>query len=380
MTATKVKISIGRKVEADAGPLPARPSPALANRTGHPQGERADVQRPFGRPSGAGGKRGGGGTNASAPAARAAEAAPPAASGGDSPGTGGANTTAAAVNAPTSDGVGRRRAAADQLPGPIPRHRRTRRSRSTAGSRTASPATPTVDPRMAATSASSPTGGPTSGKGNQYYLVVRADGRPEPRHGQLRRPVRHPLRQRLGVHQELRPVRSRVQAQLVQRPRPAADVRRGPPAGPDQERPRHPRRPVLSRRPASRTSRRSSGRCSRSPTCSTTPRSPCSGSSRRCTSTSGLNLYNGAVNGWDRWIDQNYRYSYLGGFSYNSRDLKTAVTSIVLTGPDQLPRFAPANSPFLPTGVVTDARRSRAGQGQPVLRRELPDLPESTTS
>ena len=66
------------------------------------------------------------------------------------------------------------------------------------------------------------------------------------------------------------------------------------------------------------------------------------------------NLYNGAVNGWDRWIDQNYRYSYIGGFSYNFRDLKTSITSIVLTGPDQLPRFPPANSPFLPTGVVTN--------------------------
>ena len=66
-----------------------------------------------------------------------------------------------------------------------------------------------------------------------------------------------------------------------------------------------------------------------------------------------INLYNGAVNGWDRWIDKNYRYSYVGGINCNSRDLKTSLTSIVLTGPDQLPRFAPANSPFLPTGVVT---------------------------
>jgi Putative beta-barrel porin-2, OmpL-like. bbp2 len=68
-----------------------------------------------------------------------------------------------------------------------------------------------------------------------------------------------------------------------------------------------------------------------------------------------INFYNGAVNGWDRWIDQNYRYSYIGGINYNSRDLKTSLTSIVLTGPDQLPRFAPANSPFLPTGVITNA-------------------------
>ncbi len=68
-----------------------------------------------------------------------------------------------------------------------------------------------------------------------------------------------------------------------------------------------------------------------------------------------INIYNGAVNGWDRWIDQNYRYSYVGGINYNSRDLKTSLTSVVITGPDQLPRFAPANSPFLPTGVITNA-------------------------
>ncbi len=72
-----------------------------------------------------------------------------------------------------------------------------------------------------------------------------------------------------------------------------------------------------------------------------------------------FNIYNGAVNGWDRWIDKNYRYSYIGGFNYNSRDLQTSVTSIVITGPNQLPRFAPANSPFLPTGVVTNPALQR---------------------
>jgi Putative beta-barrel porin-2, OmpL-like. bbp2 len=68
-----------------------------------------------------------------------------------------------------------------------------------------------------------------------------------------------------------------------------------------------------------------------------------------------VNLINGAVNGWDRWIDSNYRYSYLGGISYTSRDNKTSLSSVILTGPDQLPRYAPANSPFLPTGVVTNS-------------------------
>jgi maltoporin len=61
------------------------------------------------------------------------------------------------------------------------------------------------------------------------------------------------------------------------------------------------------------------------------------------------------VNGWDRWIDSNYRYSYLGGISYTSSDTKTSLSCVILTGPDQLPKYAPANSPFLPTGVVTNS-------------------------
>ena len=42
-------------------------------------------------------------------------------------------------------------------------------------------------------------------------------------------------------------------------------------------------------------------------------------------STTGFNIYNGAVNGWDRMdfdlgiID----YSYIGGFNYNARDLQS---------------------------------------------------------
>ena len=68
-----------------------------------------------------------------------------------------------------------------------------------------------------------------------------------------------------------------------------------------------------------------------------------------------VNLINGVVNGWDRWIDSSYRYSYLGGINYTSRDTKTSFSSVILTGPDQLPRYAPVNSPILPTGVVTNS-------------------------
>ena len=53
-------------------------------------------------------------------------------------------------------------------------------------------------------------------QGNQYYLAMEKQLTPD-RHGQLRRPVRHLLRQRLAVLQELRPVRPRLQAQLIRR-------------------------------------------------------------------------------------------------------------------------------------------------------------------
>ncbi len=49
---------------------------------------------------------------------------------------------------------------------------RRRRSRSTAGSRTATPATPTACPRTGRTSASIRTTSPTSWQGNQYYLIL----------------------------------------------------------------------------------------------------------------------------------------------------------------------------------------------------------------
>jgi len=65
------------------------------------------------------------------------------------------------------------------------------------------------------------------------------------------------------------------------------------------------------------------------------------------------NVYAGAFNGWDRWIDSHYRASAITGMTHTTKSGETSFTSFLLTGPDQLPRFAPANSPYLPTGVVT---------------------------
>ena len=65
----------------------------------------------------------------------------------------------------------------------------------------------------------------------------------------------------------------------------------------------------------------------------------------------GLNLVSGAVEGGDRIFDENYHYSYLGGFSWSSRNSKTAISSHILVGPNQLPSFPPLDTPILPTGV-----------------------------
>ena len=64
-----------------------------------------------------------------------------------------------------------------------------------------------------------------------------------------------------------------------------------------------------------------------------------------------LNLVNSVVNGDDRWFNENYHYSYNGGFNWTSKDDATSVASYVLVGPGQLPKFPPLNSPFLPLGV-----------------------------
>ena len=64
------------------------------------------------------------------------------------------------------------------------------------------------------------------------------------------------------------------------------------------------------------------------------------------------NLYAGTINGWDRWIDANYKWGVVGGYSLASRSGKTTLNTFVSVGPYQLPRFAPADSPSVPLGVT----------------------------
>ena len=80
--------------------------------------------------------------------------------------------------------------------------------------------------------------------------------------------------------------------------------------------------------------------------------------------TDRINVYNGAVNGWDRSIDENYKWGYLGFVTWKSRDEKTNATFIGYWGPDQLPRFAAADAPYVPT-VTTPPSAALAGQVNP---------------
>jgi len=68
--------------------------------------------------------------------------------------------------------------------------------------------------------------------------------------------------------------------------------------------------------------------------------------------TDQITLYNGAVNGWDRWIDAHDKWNYTGGFTWFSGDGRTEWTITVDSGPSQFPRFLPPTLVPFPTGTV----------------------------
>ena len=68
--------------------------------------------------------------------------------------------------------------------------------------------------------------------------------------------------------------------------------------------------------------------------------------------TDKINLYNGAINGWDRFIDQRFLWGYIGGFSWTSKDEKTSLAFTCVWGPNQFPSQLPGNQPIYPTGYV----------------------------
>jgi hypothetical protein len=68
--------------------------------------------------------------------------------------------------------------------------------------------------------------------------------------------------------------------------------------------------------------------------------------------TDKIDLYNGSINGWDRWINERYIWGYIGGFSWTSRNDQTKLAFTAIWGPDQFPSFLPANQPIYPTGYI----------------------------
>jgi hypothetical protein len=68
--------------------------------------------------------------------------------------------------------------------------------------------------------------------------------------------------------------------------------------------------------------------------------------------TDQLNIYNGVVNGWDRWINVHNLPGYAGAFAWDSASGRTNFTATLNWGPNQLPYFLPANTPIVPVGVT----------------------------
>lgn len=68
--------------------------------------------------------------------------------------------------------------------------------------------------------------------------------------------------------------------------------------------------------------------------------------------TDRLNLFNGLVNGWDRWLNARERWGYAGGLVYDSADSRTNATLTVNAGPNQFPSFFRADYAFTPNGVT----------------------------
>ena len=65
-----------------------------------------------------------------------------------------------------------------------------------------------------------------------------------------------------------------------------------------------------------------------------------------------LNVYNGVINGWDRWINEHYKMGYIGGFAYTFKNDKTSFAFTTVWGPNQFPRQLPNGQSIYPTGYV----------------------------
>ena len=78
-----------------------------------------------------------------------------------------------------------------------------------------------------------------------------------------------------------------------------------------------------------------------------------------------LNVFNGTINGFDRWINEPYKWGYIGGFAWTSRDAEDQRRSSASAAPRPVTPF-PSGQP----AVLPDRRRSPPAQ--PLAGRPIP--------
>lgn len=63
-----------------------------------------------------------------------------------------------------------------------------------------------------------------------------------------------------------------------------------------------------------------------------------------------LNVYNGTTPGWDRFFNANYKWGYMGGFAWTSKDEKFNLTMIYSLSSGQFPSYFNEDTPTFPYG------------------------------
>ena len=81
--------------------------------------------------------------------------------------------------------------------------------------------------------------------------------------------------------------------------------------------------------------------------------------------TDRINLYNGTVNGYDRWFNETYKWNYLGGFTYTTKNGKGNLAISYIFGPNQYPRFLQPSpqTVLLPGNTVPPYEAGRRNPG-----------------
>src|SRR5262249_30864358 len=64
-----------------------------------------------------------------------------------------------------------------------------------------------------------------------------------------------------------------------------------------------------------------------------------------------MNMFAGTIDGFDRWPNAPYRWGFLGGVTWTSRDQKLTLVIGGAAAYDQPPRFPPPDAPYVPVGV-----------------------------